>query len=507
VTALHTVHVRVNDAATGQPTPVRIRLTNPDGDYFAPFGRLAEFATGRNQAVGGNVLLGMKPYAYIDGSCEVRLPAGPIRVEIHKGPEYTSHCAETILGIGKMALRFNLNRWINLREERWHSGDMRAHFLSPHAALLEAAAEDLAVVNVLAAECRVPGPYNREYPAIPNIVEFSGQRPALESPGHIVVVNTHNSHPLLGSLGLLNCHRVVYPLSFGGPEGREDWSLADWCDQCHRKGGLVVWTKVWHEAPDFAYGEPLADMILDKVDALEIDYFENSVFGVLADWYKLLNCGFRVPLVGGSGKDSNGVVLGAVRTYARLLPDQPLTYLSWIEAVRAGRTFVTNGPILFLTVDNEDPGATLELAAGQPVHVRAQAQSQVPFERLELVANGTVIADKAVTGSPASALIECKWTPASSCWLAARCWGQHQLPHRPANQCVYAHTSPMFIRYEAQPLPVDPAAVAFFSTHLDRIFEWVTSKGRFENDRQRENLVSIVQTAREVLARRGHEAP
>jgi hypothetical protein len=305
----------------------------------------------------------------------------------------------------------------------------------------------------------------------------------------------------------LNCHRVVYPLSFGGPEGREDWSLVDWCDQCHRKGGLVVWTKVWHEAPDFAYGEPLADLILGKVDALEIDYFENSPFDVLADWYKLLNCGFRVPLVGGSGKDSNGIALGAVRTYARLLPDQPLTYSNWIEAVRAGRTFVTNGPILFLTVDGQDPGTTLDLSAGQPVRIRAQAQSQVPFERLELLANGTVITESVATGSPASASIETEWTPTASCWLAARCWGQQQLPHRPANQCVYAHTSPIHVRCQARPSAVDPAVVASFLGHLDRMLEWVQNKGRFDNDRQRENLVGIFRTARDVMAKQGEESP
>ena len=38
--ALHTVHVRVNDAATGQPTPVRIQFTDENGTYYAPFGRL-----------------------------------------------------------------------------------------------------------------------------------------------------------------------------------------------------------------------------------------------------------------------------------------------------------------------------------------------------------------------------------------------------------------------------------------------------------------------------------
>src|SRR5262249_39009768 len=162
------------------------------------------------------------------------------------------------------------------------------------------------VVNLLATECQVPGSYQRPYPAIPNILAFSGQTPLLEQPGCLVAVNTLNTHPVLGSLGLLNCHRLVFPLSFGGPHGREDWGLADWCDQCHRKAGLVVWTRPASANPDFPLGEPLADLILGKVDAFELDFFENSPFDSLPDWYTLLNAGLRVPLAGASGKDSNG---------------------------------------------------------------------------------------------------------------------------------------------------------------------------------------------------------
>src|SRR5262249_59262512 len=103
-------------------------------------------------------------------------------------------------------------------------------------------------------------------------------------------------------------------------------------------GGLVVWTRAWHENEDFPLGEPLADLILGKVDAFEIDFFEDSPFDVLSDWYVLLNCGFRVPLVGGSGKDSNGVALGRMRTYARLRSGEEFSYKNWIETVRAGRT-------------------------------------------------------------------------------------------------------------------------------------------------------------------------
>ena len=86
--ALQTVHVRVTDAASGGPTPVRMRVTDAAGEYYAPFGRLTHFATGRNQDVGGNLLLGAKQWAYIDGACEIRLPAEPLIVEIAKGFEY-----------------------------------------------------------------------------------------------------------------------------------------------------------------------------------------------------------------------------------------------------------------------------------------------------------------------------------------------------------------------------------------------------------------------------------
>src|SRR5436305_394327 len=74
----------------------------------------------------------------------------------------------------------------------------------------------------------------------PGLLAFSGTRAALEAPGCAVAVNTLNAHPTLGTVGLLNSHRPVYPLRFGAP-GADDWSVADWCDQCHRKAGLVTW--------------------------------------------------------------------------------------------------------------------------------------------------------------------------------------------------------------------------------------------------------------------------
>src|SRR5205823_5897859 len=156
---------------------------------------------------------------------------------------------------GKMSLRFTIERWCDMRKQGWYSGDMRVHFMTPDAALLEGQAEDIAVINLLACETEVTDQFGKPQTAFPNILSFSGQSFARENGGCGVAVNTHNHHPALGSLGLLHCHRLVYPLAGAGV----DWTLDDWCGQCHRKKGLVVWTDPQFETAEYLYGEPLAD--------------------------------------------------------------------------------------------------------------------------------------------------------------------------------------------------------------------------------------------------------
>jgi len=504
-TGWHTVHVRVNDASTGQPTSVRIRFVDADGRYLPPFGHPAHCATGVNEDVGGNVLLGGKEYAYIDGTCEIRLPAEPVRVEITKGPEYRPLRQDVALGPGKLALRFAIERWTDSRQHGWHSGDTRVLFMAPHAALLEAAAEDVAVVNLLAYELPLPRTSQGSVLAIPNILAFSGQKPALGTQGHLVSVNTLNRHAKLGQLALLNCHRVVYPLTFGGDDGKEDWSLADWCDQCHRKSGLVVWSDSF---PDALYGEALAELVLGRVDALDGGAVDGDSLA-LGTWYDLLNCGVRVPLVAGSWKHSNQNLLGGRRTYARLPPGSELSYAGWIEAVRAGRTFVTNGPLLSFTVNEQEPGAVVRLPADEPptVRIRAQAQSIVPFERLEIVHNGVVIAGVEASGSPTSAVVEIELPLACSSWLAARCWGPPQplaSPDRPGDR-VAAHTAAVYVEVPGKPLPINGHALVVFVEYLDETLAWLAANGRFDTDKQRQHLTEIFEAARAELVRRGEQ--
>src|SRR5262245_50908880 len=467
------VHVRVNDAATGQPTPVRLRISDADGRVYPPLGHVAEFATGRNEDVGGHVMLDGKRWYYIDGACEVPLPGGvPLVIEATKGPEYTPIRQETTLGVGQMALRLTIQRWIDLRAEGWYSGDTRCHFLSPHAALLEAQAEDLAVTQLLATESDLPSPDGALYRSVSNMVAFSGQRPCLERPGHIVAVNTFNSHPVLGSLALLHSHRAVFPLSFGGADATDDWSLADWCDQCHRKKGLVVWSNPFRT--ELLAPEAFADLILGRVDAVEV------MPRVLrtGSWSRAWSAGIRFPLVGASCKESNRVVLGAMRTYAKLPPGQPFDLATWIEAVRGGRTFVTSGPIMRLTVNDQEPGSEIDVEPGQTVTIRATVASESPLTMpLEIDGIGGP-KNAAERERPGPTALVRDFIVHEPCWISASVAGS---PH----DGMFAHTSPVFVRVGGK-RPADADVSRQYAEWLGRTVDWVDTTGRFEIPRRKE---------------------
>lgn len=520
MSALQTVHVRVNDAATGQPTPVRIQFLDAEGKYYAPLGRLTEFATDPGQDVGGNLCLGGERFAYIDGSCEIRLPPGPISLQVHKGFEYKPLHQQITLTPGKLTLRLDIERWSELKREGWCSGDTLVQYISPHAALLEGAAEDVAFVNLVARHLYAldpnpvrPNDLRTGFPTITNILAFSGQRPLLELPGHMVVVNTENHHAQLGTLALLNCHRVVYPLLTDLRRDSSEWTLGDWCDQCHRKGGLVIGTRLFsryslpvdpellaHYGKSPPIGEGLAELVLGKIDVLDVrQMLQPGPWAFRPDyWYQLLNAGIRVPAVAGSDKRSNATVIGSPRTYARLLQGQEFNYKNWIEAVRAGRTFVTSGPLLAFTVNGQEIGSDVQVTSGERWRLSANARSIRPFERLEILLNGAVIESHAATGSPTAATIETEIEISEGGWMAARCIGVGST----GQSVTLAHTSPIYVRIGDRKPPINPDSVALLIRQLDAMVTWLKWQGSEGGLKIPAALDEVFRLARQGLSNR-----
>jgi hypothetical protein len=509
------VHLRINDAATGRPTPVRVRVSAADGTAFPPLGRSAEVPGGRNEDVGGHLRVGRERWWYIDGACEIPLPTGvSLRVQVAKGPEFTPLDETVTLGAGQISLRFAISRWADAYADGWVSVDTRCHFITPHAALLEAQAEGVDVVNLLATPFPMLALDANTYTTTPNLLAFSGQVPALERYGCAVVVNTFNTHPVLGKVALLNSHRPVFPLAFGG-EDTDDWGVCDWCDQCRRKKGLTVWAEPFEAAAGMLGGEALVAAILGKIDAVEMSAKPRKL--PLLPWvYQFWDAGVLVPLVGASGKDSNATRLGAVRTYARPPLTSPRegevasaasrwgvsdtdegatspppaavakppaatspsrgevkTKTSWLDAVRAGRTFASAGPLLTFALEGS--------------RLRASGRASGTHGKLEVVANGALLASADAQPAPEGTYLRAELeveAPASG-WVAVR-WG---------GDAGFAHSSPLAVGERTR----KPEAVAALCKLVEQTREWAEAHGRFTNPRRKQALLDRCADAVRVL--------
>lgn len=305
-----------------------------------------------------------------------------------------------------------------------------------------------------------------------------------------VFVNTLNQHPALGRLGLLNCHRVVYPLTFGMLGESDDWSLGDWACQCHRKNGLVVWADAYRNEAGLPGGEALVQAVYGRVDAFEIDGRARQT-PILPAWYRLLNAGVIMSLLGGSGKDSNQLPLGCIRTLTRRGGTELPTYAEWIEQVRRGEGHVTNGPIIRWTIDGQQVSASKILARPGPILIRAEAKSAVPFDRLELISQGGIIASTSGTSDGTASVLEMDVEVTEGAWFAVRCRGAKISPIYP-QMPIFAHTSACVVSIENQPARRDPAACKALSEQIEAVRNWVESEGRFVEPKfQKEMLADI----------------
>ncbi len=141
--------------------------------------------------------------------------------------------------------------------------------------------------------------------------------------------------------------------------------MSDWADQCHAQGGTVILPHLPN--PN---GEPAAMIATGRVDAVE--FFRHGgdcpwwrgMYNHL-EYYRYLNGGYRLPLVGGTDKMSSEVPVGLYRTYVYIPPEQDFTYETWCANLAAGRTFMSGGPIISLSVDATRSGtrsASVEMA-------------------------------------------------------------------------------------------------------------------------------------------------
>ena len=461
------VHGQIVDSSTGNPTAARIHFRSPDGRYLPPYGHSHEVNDNWFEDYGADLLLGDTQYAYIDGTFQAELPVGDVYVEVSKGFEFEPIRQKLHIEPGQKGLKIDLDRNSNLRGAGWVTADTHTHFLTPETAHLEAAAEDINVINLLAAQ------WGDLYT---NVGDLTGAVSGSSSDETIVWVGTENRQHFLGHISLMGATgSPIFPMSTSGPtEGYIGdptvRAMSEWADEARSKGGLAI---VPHFP--FPHSEVIAEVVLGKVDGLEIRDFHVPTMDTFAvhEWYRLLNCGFRVPAVGGTDKMSAGMPVGGVRTYA-FVGDRELSHESWSDAVRAGRTITTSGPLLDFSVEGLMIGDELNLPeTGGVVNVKATASSFVPIHKFEIVFNGEVIHAVDASSSDGDKVLhidEQIEIPGSG-WISARAVSNHLSWHV---WPVYfsAHTSPIYVKAGGNEV-FNEALGQYLITTMEGGLEWL----------------------------------
>ena len=435
------VHTTVIDDDTGRPVPCRVHFRSPQGIPFAPHGHHARVNS--NQAtwhidVGGDVRLGQISYAYIDGTCQGWLPRGEVLVDVARGFEYEPLRTRVQIEPGQQQLKLRLKRWCHMNDAGWYSGDTHVHFLSAQGSLTESQGEDLNVVNLL--QSQWGGLFT-------NTEEFTGAEMATKDGNHVVYVSQENRQHFLGHLTLMGLKEPVMPWCSDGPGEAEmggtlEIPMSAWADQCHDQGGSVVIPHLPN--PN---GEPATLIATGRADAVEM--LRHGMFAH-NEYYRYLNCGYKLPLVGGTDKMTSDVPVGIYRTYVRIPDGEPFTYANWCRNMAAGRTFHSGGPLIRFSVEGQEVGDTLRLPGhGGTVEVTADAQSTLPIHTLEVVQEGRVVASTEERGGARKLTLQAKVEVDGHSWLAARCSGpgyRDSVAHYDGwGRGIMAHTSPVYV--------------------------------------------------------------
>ncbi|MCX5659525.1 MAG: CehA/McbA family metallohydrolase [Planctomycetota bacterium] len=505
------VHTTVVDDATGKPVHCRVHFRSSHGIPYQPHGHHDHLNSNQGTwhiDIGGDVRLGQISYAYIDGTCQGWLPRGHVVVDVARGFEYEPIRQIVDIKPGQREVELRLKRWSDVNAKGWYSGDTHVHFLGERGAHREAAGEDLNVVNLLASQWGH---------LFTNTEDFIG-RPTASGDGKTIVYTTQeNRQHMLGHLTLLGLKKQVAPWCTDGPSEAEmggalETTLSHWADACHEQGGTVVIPHL--PTPN---GEPAALIATGRADAVEM--LIHSPYAHV-EYYRYLNCGYKLPLVGGTDKMSADVPVGICRTYARIKPDEPFNYDTWCAALRAGRTFLTSGPMIQLRVNGAEIGDTIDLPGnGGTVEVEARADSIFPIHTLQIVERGEVVASTNDKKGARSLTLTAKIKVSKHSWLAARCAGPN---YSAANHLdgwrrgIFAHTSPIYVAVGGPWWLFDEATARYMLTLIDGSVKYIRQHGRRAHDEKgvthhhthadhRSFLESPLQEAAAAIHKRMHE--
>lgn len=473
------VRGRVLDRETGRALEARVHVRASTGEVLAPPDAISKVGPGDS-------------FFYADGSFSVEVPRGPAEVVVERGTEYRPlRVPLDVPASGSVELDLPLERWIRLPEEGWYAGNTHVHYDETETRAAERLRADPRVedlpVFVVSRLQRLDLAYASN--------AFPIGRHALSTPGHVIDVGEETRHNATqwgigyGHLMLINLRSLVEPLSRGllVDDASPDYPpLVDACDEARGQGGVALWCHngLGMEAPVAA--------ALGRLDGLNLfdPYWMDPEYDI---WYALLNCGMRLPASTGS----DWFVCSSNRVYVDV--DGDFSYESWLDGLRAGRTFITDGPILRLRVDGAAP-STAERGAGsgtRTAEVQLEWAGAQRLDAIEVIRDGEVVARHNIPLGALTGVMHLRVDVADAGWLAARARGNARTSYGHAQ---WAHTSPVHLRPTAA-APIRRAAASGFAAGIDSATAWIRTNGRFDSEADRTRMLGLFAEARDRYVR------
>ena len=463
----------------GEVTPARIMLLASDGRAYTEDG-------GFHRTIPAS----RTHYAHTSGAFEVEVPAGTVSVEAMRGFEYLPARASVDVPEGGLAeVSLELDRIMDPRRGGWFSGDTHTHDLhegrfglTQEGFFHQVAADDLHVTNALIHMdgTKLMGRWS----------DLTGA-PYRLSRGEYILRYSQEFRDSFGHVALIGIDHFIMPLIGGAANTpyAPDVLKIRHIDAARTQGGIAGFVHPYSapvETPSDAAAKDIpVHVALGKGDFYDVVSIPSLEIHSAMVYDKLLNSGFRLAATGGTDNfsdvwyDPSG---GTARTYARV--DGPLSFESWIAAVKAGRTFGTNGPLLFLTVDGKEPGDEIATTASEPfaMRVRAEVASIAPLDKIDVLRNGEVAHTWEPEGNGPFWEFDASVDVPDGGWIALRATGP---PSRYVGDAfAFAQTSPVYIVRDGIPY-TNPSDARFLLESVDELWRHVQARNRWHNGAQK----------------------
>jgi TolB protein len=502
------LRLTVLDARTGRATPARVSLTTDDGRNVAPDDawRHADDAFDRSQR---KIEYG---YFHSTGASTLTVPVGRVALEVSRGPEYRVVKRQAVISADSTSsIRVTLERLVDLPAQGWYSSDLHVHMNyggtyrnTPRRLAAQAQAEDLHLVENLIV--------NKEG-RIPDIDYFTGKLDSVSTTTTLIAHDQEYHTSYWGHVGLLGLRRNIILPGYSAYTNTAAASLfptnAAVMDLAHAEGGLTGYVHPFDADPDPGdTTKPLTnelpvDVALGKVDYYEALGFVDDYLATAKVWYRLLNCGFRIPAGAGTDAMANFASLrGPVGTNRVYVRSGRLDHRQLLTALKAGRSFATNGPLLEFTLNGQGLGEEIKLPSGNHELVaRVTLRSNVPVDHLEIIGNGEVVATIPLVGDRTRVSTTVRLPVKQSGWYLLRARGNGPV-YPILDVYPYATTSPVSVTVGSR--PVRSATDAnYFIAWIDRLQAAAEQNRDWNTDEEKRQVLEQIAKARAEFERRG----